>query len=57
MEAKPIIGLKPKYIHDEERRVEIFEAMQRYAEVQKPIPIEWVVELKILCLQSYKMGM
>ena len=29
-----------------ERVVAIFEAMRRYSEVSKPIPLEWVKELK-----------
>ena len=45
---KPPIGLKPRYIWECERKLEIFEAMRRYSEAQMPIPIEWIEELKNL---------
>lgn len=45
---KPPIGLKPKYIWECERKLEIFEAMRRYSDAQMPIPIEWIEELKNL---------
>lgn len=46
--TRPPLGLKPKWVHDSERKREIIDAMERYAEVKKPIPIEWIEELKQL---------
>ena len=42
---KPPIGLVPKWVRDEARRVEILEAMMRYAYSHKNIPPEWIEEL------------
>ena len=42
---KPPLGLKPKYIHEAERKQEICDAMMRYAEAKMPVPVEWVSEL------------
>lgn len=41
-------GLKPKYIHDAQRALDILDALERYAIAGKPIPIEWVQELREL---------
>ena len=45
---KPPLGIKPKYVHDHERLVEIIGAMGRYSGVGKRIPGEWIHELKEL---------
>ena len=45
---KPPIGLTPQYIWKSQRIEDILSAMERYSEVKKPIPIEWVKELKQL---------
>ena len=45
---KPPLGLKPKWIHDEGRRKDILDAIERYSEANMPIPIEWVKELREL---------
>lgn len=42
---KPPLGLKPRYIHNSQRMVEILHAMERYSNARKPIPIEWINEL------------
>ncbi len=39
------LGLRPKFILDTLRAVEIMEAMQRYIAFAKPIPVEWIEEL------------
>lgn len=44
----PPLGLKPKWIHDAQRIREIFEAMERYSDAEKPIPREWIDELREL---------
>ena len=45
---KPPLGLKPKWVHDYERKCEILDAMERYSEVNFPIPKEWITELREL---------
>ena len=42
---KPPLGLKPKTIHDQQRAIEILEAMKRYVLADKAIPNEWIGEL------------
>jgi hypothetical protein len=42
--VKSPLGLKPKYIADEERKKDIISATQRYLEAGKKIPIEWIEE-------------
>ena len=49
-EEKPPLGIKPRYIHDHERKLEILDGMERYSNAQKPIPIEWLDELRALIL-------
>ena len=44
-EAKPPLGLRPWNIADNERVVEILEAMLRYTKVNKDIPKVWMDEL------------
>jgi predicted RNA-binding Zn-ribbon protein involved in translation (DUF1610 family) len=39
------LGLVPRFIRLEQRNTEIYEAMQRYAEAEKPVPLAWVLEL------------
>lgn len=51
LENKPPLGIVPKRIHDDERKLAIFEAMERYVSNEFIIPIEWIKELKELCLQ------
>ena len=43
---KPPLGLRPYWISIPLRIREILEAMQRYANEDKPIPIIWIIELK-----------
>lgn len=45
---RPPIGIKPRYINDEERKQEIMDAMVRYSNAFKPIPVEWLDELRDL---------
>ena len=44
----PPLGLKPRYVHDNERLKDIISAMERYSKVLKPIPGVWIDELKDL---------
>jgi len=45
---KPPIGLKPKDVHDCERKKEIINAMNRYSDENKSIPAHWIDELYTL---------
>ena len=47
-EQKPPLGVMPKMIWDNIRVNDIMDAMQRYAVAEKPIPVEWLEELKSL---------
>lgn len=42
---KPPIGITPRWLLDEERAIEIEEAIVRYNKADYPIPIEWIQEL------------
>ena len=44
----PPIGLIPKFIRQEERFLEVGEAIKRYVDVDKPVPAEWVEEFNEL---------
>lgn len=48
---QPPIGLRPEHIFEYEmcrdRIFEIFEAIARYSEAQKPIPYEWCEEMEL----------
>lgn len=44
MNVKPPIGLKPRFIHDIERRIEVERAILRRMAVGYPIPPEWIAE-------------
>lgn len=39
------IGLLPKAIHDKQRMYEILDAMRRYVDADKKIPMIWIAEL------------
>lgn len=41
----PPVGLRPKSVVDQERIIEILEAMHRYVKVGKEVPYEWQQEL------------
>lgn len=51
---KPPIGLVPKYIRQEQRISEIFEAIVRYFEARKRIPDEWIEEYHELIYELKK---
>lgn len=44
MTDKPPIGLIPRHMHNRQRLSAIEEAIDRYIEVSKPIPAEWISE-------------
>ena len=53
---KPPLGLTPREVFDTQadqyRSSEILKAMERYSEVEKPIPVEWVRELRERMFES-----
>lgn len=44
-EDKPVLGLKPRALHDAARLKDLLAAMTRYAEAGTEIPEAWIVEL------------
>ena len=45
---KPPLGLRPKFIADRHRMIEIFEAILRYVDADKKVPKKWIKELNVL---------
>jgi len=45
---KPPLGLKPKWVHDDQRKIEILQAIERYNIAGIAIPKEWQEELNNL---------
>lgn len=45
---RPLIGLMPRKLHNEARIKDIIEAMARFIDESKQIPIEWIDELSEL---------
>jgi hypothetical protein len=45
VEVAPPIGVKPKYIHDEERFADLAAATARYVEAGLRVPKEWIDEM------------
>jgi hypothetical protein len=46
---RPPLGLKPKWIHDKQRQVEILKAINRYLSAGKTPPKEWAIEFASYC--------
>jgi hypothetical protein len=44
--VKPPLGLMPRYIWLEKRRVDIEGAISRYKDVEKKVPLSWFTELE-----------
>ena len=51
---KPPLGLMPRDIWNRIRISDIFEAMVRYSQNNKPSPLEWIEELEDLCREVYE---
>jgi hypothetical protein len=50
---KPVMGLKPKFVHDTQRAAEITEAIKRYEAANYQVPAGWRDELADLsCPES-----
>ena len=45
-DQRPPLGLKPRFVADEQRMEEITEAIQRYKDAGYQIPSEWIAEYK-----------
>lgn len=41
---KPPIGLMPKALHEQQRVDNLKTVINRYLEVEEPVPVEWIVE-------------
>jgi len=52
---KPPLGLKPRYLVEEERILEISSAILRYVNCNYEIPIEWVEEYNELVGRNFKL--
>lgn len=48
----PPLGLKPRWLRDEERSSEIINAMLRYSTAGMVTPKEWILELNDLILDE-----
>lgn len=46
LRKKPLFGLVPRFIRDEERAREILEAIGRYNDAGEPVPVNWIWELE-----------
>lgn len=44
IDEKPSIGVKPRFIHDEQRAEELSGAIMRYIQANRRIPTEWLEE-------------
>ncbi|GGF88271.1 hypothetical protein [Paenibacillus abyssi] len=44
MNVKPPIGLVPRFVRDEQRRIEIQNAITRYLDAGIRIPTDWITE-------------
>lgn len=42
--TKPPLGLVPRFVRDAQRMAEIQAAVNRYMDVGRPIPGEWIAE-------------
>lgn len=42
------VGIMPREIWLAKRKAELIAAMERYAKAGKPIPLEWIIELREL---------
>ena len=53
-EDKPPLGIMPKFIWNEKRLSELILAIQRYLNVEMPIPIDWIEEYNNLINERNK---
>ena len=56
MTERPPIGVRPRYVHDQSRLSELFQAVLRYMTSGCAIPQEWIEEIDEL-MGRYKKGM
>ena len=48
IKQKPPLGIKPRWTHETERLIELFEAIIRYISVGKKVPESWCSEINDL---------
>lgn len=51
---RPPLGLKPRWVHNEQRLREVNEAIQRYRAANKEVPKVWYKEHSLLTVQFVK---
>jgi hypothetical protein len=44
MAEEPPLGLRPRFLAEESRLIEVWEAISRYLQAGYPLPIEWIEE-------------
>ena len=54
MASKPPLGLRPRYLHDEERLTELRDCIDRHTDGRYPIQLEWVIEYNELVTKYTK---
>lgn len=55
-DKKPPVGIEPRFSWEYRRMNDIFEAMKRYSEAKKSIPLEWIVELDDLYISMLNLN-
>jgi len=48
----PPLGVKPRWLHEEDRLRELHEAMMRHKDAGEPIPRDWITEYNDLMLRA-----
>lgn len=54
MDKKPPLGVMPKYVHDQHRLSDLFQAVLRYMTSGSKIPQEWIEEINELLTRYAK---
>jgi hypothetical protein len=49
--SRPPLGLKPRFIHDEQRHCDVVLAIQRYRDAGLDVPVEWYEEMHELSVR------
>lgn len=51
---RPPLGIKPRWLMDEERLAELIGAFERHLKATYPIRVEWVQEYNEICERMYR---
>lgn len=54
MTTRPPLGLRPRFVHEEERMAEIYAAVVRYMDAGICVPTEWIAEYNELAKRRTK---